>query len=69
MGFSRQEYWRGLPCPAPGDLPILGIESRSLALKADSLLAELPGNPSFCYLQMPQAELLTPAFEAAKTLS
>ena len=28
MGFSRQEYWCGLPCPPPGDLPDSGIESR-----------------------------------------
>ena len=27
MGFSRQEYWHGLPCPPPGDLPYLGIVS------------------------------------------
>ena len=26
MGFSRQEYWSGLPCPPPGDLPDPGIE-------------------------------------------
>ena len=30
MGFSRQEYWGGLPCPPPGDLPNPGIESVSL---------------------------------------
>ena len=30
MGFSRQEYWSGLPCPTPGDLPIPGIEPKSL---------------------------------------
>ena len=30
MGFSRQEYRSGLPCPSPGDLPALGIEPRSL---------------------------------------
>ena len=30
MGFSRQEYWSGLPCPPPGDLPNLVIKSRSL---------------------------------------
>ena len=30
MGFSRQEYWSGLPCPPPGDLPDPGIESSSL---------------------------------------
>ena len=31
MGFSRQEYWSGLPCPPPGDLPDSGIEFASLA--------------------------------------
>ena len=30
MGFSRQEYWSGLPCPRPGDLPHPGIELASL---------------------------------------
>ena len=30
MEFSRQEYWRGLPCPPPGDLPDPGIEHSSL---------------------------------------
>ena len=38
MGFSRQEYWGGLPCPAPEDLPDPGIERTSLVLQADSLL-------------------------------
>jgi len=38
MGFSRQEYWSGLPCPSPGDLPHPGIEPRSPSLQADSLL-------------------------------
>ena len=36
-GFFRQEYWSGLPCPLPGDLPNPGIEPRSPALQADSL--------------------------------
>ena len=40
--FSRQEYWRGLPFPSPGDLPSPGIEPGSPALQADSLLSELP---------------------------
>ena len=43
MGFSRQEYWSGLPLPSPGDLPDLGIEPRSPALQADSLLSEASG--------------------------
>ena len=41
MGFSRQEYWSGLPLPSPGDLPDQGIEPRSSALQADSLPTEL----------------------------
>ena len=41
MGFSRQEYWSGLPFPSPGDLPDPGIEPRSPTLQADSLLTEL----------------------------
>ena len=39
MEFSRQEYWIGLPIPSPGDFPDPGIEPRSPALQADSLLA------------------------------
>ena len=38
MGFSRQEYWSGLPFPSPGDLPNPGIEPKSPPLQADSLL-------------------------------
>ena len=40
-GFSRQEYWSGLPFPSPRDLPDLGIKTGSPALQADSLLTEL----------------------------
>ena len=36
MGFSRQEYWSGLPSPSPGDLPNPGTEPRSPALQADA---------------------------------
>ena len=39
MGFSRQEYWSGLPCPPPGDLPDPGIEPTSLASLASLSLA------------------------------
>ena len=45
MGFSRREYWRGSPCPPPGDLPNPWIAPRSPALQADSLLSEPPGKP------------------------
>ena len=44
MGFSRQEYWSGVPCPSPGQLPDPGIEPRSLTLQADSLPSEPLGN-------------------------
>jgi len=43
MGFSRQEYWSGLPFPSPGDLPDPGIKARSPALEADALASEPPG--------------------------
>ena len=38
--FSRQEYWRGLPFPSPGDLPDPGIKPGSSAFQVDSLLSE-----------------------------
>ena len=42
-GFSRQDYWSGLPFPSPEDLPNPWIEPRSPALQADSLPSEPPG--------------------------
>ena len=45
MGFSRQEYCSGLPCPPPGALLYPGIEPLSPTLQADSLLFEPPGKP------------------------
>ena len=45
MGFSRQEYWSGLPFPSPGCLP----EPRSSTLQTDSLLSEPPGKPICIY--------------------
>ena len=42
MGFSRREYWSGLPFPSPGDLPDPEIEP---ALQADTLTPEPPGKP------------------------
>ena len=43
--FSRQDYWSGLPCPPPRDLPNSGIEPRSPESQADSLPPEPPGKP------------------------
>ena len=40
MGFSRQEYWSGLPFPSPGDLPNPGIKPGSPALQTDALPSE-----------------------------
>ena len=45
VGFSRQEYWSGLPFPSLGDLPDPGIEPGSPALQADYLPSEPPGKP------------------------
>ena len=70
MGFSRREYWRGLPCPPPGDILDPGIEPKSPALQADSLPSEPPGKPmclwvitsvntGFCLSQM--GRMLAPA--------
>ena len=60
MGFSRQEYWSGLPFPTPGDLP-LGIKPGSPALQADSFRSEPPGKPLgglFIQLSKPQCSHL-----------
>ena len=46
MGFSRPEYWSGLPFPSPGELPYPGIEHGSPASQADSFPSMPPGKPS-----------------------
>ena len=46
MGFSRQEYWSGLPFLSPGDLPDPGIEAVSPALAGGYFIMELPGKPT-----------------------
>ena len=51
MGFSRQEYLSGLPCPPPGDLPDSGIKPISpgfFALQADPLPTEPPRKAGRC---------------------
>ena len=54
MGFFRQKYWRGLPFPSPGNLPVSGLKFPSLTSPAlaggffttgASLIAQLVGNP------------------------
>ena len=48
IGFSRQEYWSGLPCPPPGELPDPGIEPTtltSLALAGKFFTTTPPGKP------------------------
>ena len=45
MGFFRQEYWHGLPCPLPGDLPDPEIEPWSPVLAGRFFTAEPPGKP------------------------
>ena len=47
MGFSRQEYWSGLPFLSLGDLSNPGIEPRFPAFQADSLPSEPPGKPLY----------------------
>ena len=57
MGFSRQEYWTGLPCPSPGVLPNPGLEPMSLASPAlagsfftTSTIWEAPANVNFKFV-------------------
>ena len=42
MGFSRQEYWNGLPFPSPGAFPDPGIEPWSPTFQADALTSDIP---------------------------
>ena len=50
-GFSREEYWSGLPCPPRGDLPKPGMEPRSATWQVDSLPFEPLVKPSYNYKQ------------------
>ena len=52
MGFSRPEYWSGMPFLSPGDLPNPGIEPGSPTLQADSLQYEPLGKPTKCTSMM-----------------
>ena len=50
MGFFRQEYWSGLSCLPPGDLPNPGNEPRPPVLLVNSFLSEPPGKPMYIYI-------------------
>ena len=51
MRFSRKDYWSGLPCPPPEDLPNPGIEPGSPAFQVDSFTIEPPGKPNMLLLK------------------
>ena len=69
LGFSRQDYWSGLPFPSPGNLSDPGIKTWSPALQADSLLSERQGKLSwqspqfikYSSLQIPNLGIFFPA--------
>ena len=72
MGFSRQEYWSGLPFPSPGGLPRPGMEAVSPALAGGFFTTEPPGKPlkmevreglfrDFCLSSMPRLEPSEPS--------
>ena len=67
QGFSRQEYWSGLPCPPPRDLPNPGIEPRSPSLHADSLPSEPPGKARIVFKALGPFHYLI--FLSTRTLS
>ena len=50
MGFLKQEYWRTLPFPAPGDLPNPGIKPTTPALAGEFFTSEPPGKPKSKYM-------------------
>ena len=71
MGFSRQEYWSGLPFPSPEDLPDPGIEPRSPALEADALTSEPPGkflSLSHCHFGLLFPILTNPKGQGLKSI-
>ena len=71
MGFSRQEYWSGLPFPSPGDFPNPGIEPRSPVLQSDALTCEPPGNPNLAatFLHFFKTHALVPQLSSSQVLA
>ena len=69
MGFSRQEYWSGVPFPFPGDLPDPGIEPGSPPLQADSLPSEPLGKPPLAHILLEiQTQCHTPNITVLNSL-
>ena len=67
MGFSRQEYWSGLPFPSPGDLLNPGIEPRSPTLQADALTSASPGKYCItCIMQQSQWDFFSPFYRLSE---
>ena len=58
MGFPRQEYWSGLPCPPPWDLPDPGMEFGCPALAGGFFTLEPPGKPAMVLSTMKQERAL-----------
>ena len=52
MGFSKQEYWDGLPFPSSGDLPNPGIKPGAPAFQVDSLPSQSPGENFWLYTEL-----------------
>ena len=57
MGFSRQEYWSGLPFPSAGDLPNPGIKPRSPTMQTDALTSAPPGKHKAPYINHHSREI------------
>ena len=68
MGFSRQEYWNGLPFPSPGDIPDPRIEPGSPALQADALTSEPYPYPTLYLIYLQVLWVLSPK-ESYQSLS
>ena len=64
MELSRQEYWSGLPCPPPGDLPDPGMEPRSPALAGRFFTLAPPGKPMPVYIPPKWNQGLSPQNES-----
>ena len=67
IGFPRQEYWSGLPCPSLGVLPNPGIKPRGPTLQADSLPSEPPEKP-FIKLMLEIELLITETYSQKKSI-